>query len=560
MPFGKALRLLHTARHLRPIQVYWRLWLKLAARLPHPMSGEPPRPVEHFGLTAVPTKPKSNLGGSSFRFLNREVDFGARIDWNAPEEAKLWLYNLHYFDFANLAGANPAAILALMEDWIEHNPPGRGNGWEPYPTSLRLVNWIKFFAATDIAPSDSVLQSLHRQAWQLRHRLEYHLLGNHLFKNGVALVYAGSWFTGATGDEWLDKGVEIVDGQLREQVLPDGGHFERSPMYHTIVLEDLLDAINVGQTTGRVAPAVLADWCRTACAMTTFLRDTLHMDGEIAFFNDSALGIATPPAQLLAYAERLGIPTVVATVTESAGLTATAKPQFGLYALDLPGGRMLIDAGPIGPDYLPGHAHCDTLSYEVSIAGRRVLVNSGTFQYAGDRRNEFRATAAHNTVRVDGTEQHEIWSTFRVARRGYPMDIRLESVRDGWQFQASHSGYRRLTGNPVHRRQVHLTGTGWTVCDTVEGSGTHRIEVFIHLHPDFKPQFLTDGSVELIIDTYRLRIAADRNCTFRQEAYEYSPEFGALRPASRLLLALEGTLPITIGHSIQLNACAEPEI
>ena len=78
----------------------------------------------------------------------------------------------------------------------------------------------------------------------------------------------------------------------------------------------------------------------------------------------------------------------------------------------------LLDVAPVGPDYLPGHAHADTLSFELSLFGQRVLVNSGTSQYeAGPERSRQRGTAAHNTVIVDGHDSSEVWAGFRVARR-----------------------------------------------------------------------------------------------------------------------------------------------
>ena len=60
------------------------------------------------------------------------------------------------------------------------------------------------------------------------------------------------------------------------------------------------------------------------------------------------------------------------------------------------GDRLLVDCGEIGPDYLPGHAHCDTLSFELSLSGQRVVVDSGCGIY------------------VDGLNQPEIWGHIAV--------------------------------------------------------------------------------------------------------------------------------------------------
>lgn len=78
----------------------------------------------------------------------------------------------------------------LILRWVEENPPAVGNGWEPYPTSLRIVNWIKWAQAGNLLP-ESARQSLAIQVRWLSKRVEHHLLANHLFVNAKALAIAG---------------------------------------------------------------------------------------------------------------------------------------------------------------------------------------------------------------------------------------------------------------------------------------------------------------------------------------------------------------------------------
>src|SRR5262249_17076636 len=130
-----------------------------------------------------------------------------RAAWNDPSLDRLWLYNLHYFDDLNAenCGARRDWHRALIERWIHENPPGTGTGWEPYPTSLRIVNWIKWSLSGNLL-SEMVLDSISLQASWLAQRLEWHLLGNHLFANAKALVFAGLFFDGILAGEWLDRG------------------------------------------------------------------------------------------------------------------------------------------------------------------------------------------------------------------------------------------------------------------------------------------------------------------------------------------------------------------
>ncbi len=181
----------------------------------------------------------------------------------------------------------------------------------------------------------------------------------------------GTYFEGAEADAWRTKGLALLRRELQEQVLPDGGHFERSPMYHAIVLEDLLDLLQLA----RVYPGLFAEddvtaWRETVQRMHRWLRVMTHPDGGIAFFNDAALDIAPTLAALTEYASALGVACDQAPLADIEALA-----DSGYVRLQTGPAVLIADVGEIGPDYLPGHAHADTLSFELSLQGRRVLVN-----------------------------------------------------------------------------------------------------------------------------------------------------------------------------------------
>jgi uncharacterized heparinase superfamily protein len=187
----------------------------------------------------------------TFVFLNESRSITSKASWNDTAVEKLWLYNLHYFDDLNADGAVTRREWhrRLIERWIEESPPGYGNGWEPYPSSLRIVNWIKWtLSGGELSPR--AIASLAVQIRFLCNRLEFHLLGNHLLANAKALIFAGAFFEQEEGEGWLAKGLAILRREIPEQILADGGHFERSPMYHGIILEDFLDIENIGLWIG----------------------------------------------------------------------------------------------------------------------------------------------------------------------------------------------------------------------------------------------------------------------------------------------------------------------
>lgn len=537
--FFKAARYWYTLRHLKLGQFYWRVWFRLyrpglAARVENlPLH----LPLGDWQVPAL--RPPSLVGQWQFRFLNHTHTLPVQGGWNDTSQEKLWLYNLHYFDDLNAAHAPErlAWHTELLERWLLENPPAKGNGWEPYPTSLRIVNWVKWLQAGN-QPVPGMVTSLAMQAHWLRQKLERHLLGNHLFANAKALVFAALYFSVPKAGAWLATGLNIIAHELPEQVLADGGNFERSPMYHAIFLEDVLDLINAGcHWPDRVPSATLAQWRATAGTMLGWLAGMTHPDGEIALFNDAALGIAPNLAALLAYAQRLGV---------GAALPAPSHfAESGYVRLETGKAVAFLDVAPIGPDYLPGHAHADTLSFELSVFGQRVVVNGGTSRYGlGPERLRERGTAAHSTVQVAGLDSSEVWGGFRVARRARPFDLVLQTQADTQLVACSHDGYRRLAGQPVHRREWQLAAAGLVVTDWVSGGSQAAVARFI-FHPQAVVSPRGGGTWQLTLPDGQMLLAVVCHGTARLEQASYAPEFGKVLSAQCLVVDLVGGKAIT---------------
>ncbi len=528
-------RLLRTLAYLKPQQIWGRIAFRLAK--PRPDLSPPPalRPRAAPFLPPVP-KPKTLLAGDRVRFLNEE----GPIAWESPDRAKLWLYNLHYFDglLAEDKAARGARGGALVSRWIAENPPGRGTGWEPYPVSLRVVNWIKWMLGEGRAAPEA-LASLAVQARWLERRLETHLLGNHLLANAKALVFAGVFFAGPEAERWLGKGLSLYRDQLPEQVLADGGHFERSPMYHAIILEDLLDLINLTQAYDLSGAPVLADLIPTADAMRAWLKAMCLGDERIGFFNDAAFAIAAEPAELEAYAARLGLIDIADPADGITDLKAS-----GYARLQCGEAVVLVDAAPIGPDYLPGHAHADTLSFEWSLGAERIVVNGGTSVYGtSPEREAERSTAAHSTIEIAELNSSEVWSGFRVGRRARIVERRFEEAETELIVEAAHDGYRWLPGRPLHRRRWALGDGVLRVHDEIDGAGAAVAR--LHLGRGVAAR-VDEGGLSGGLTTPGGRVIAWRaSHPVRVEASHWAPEFG-LRLKTQALVAAPAPSGFTI--------------
>lgn len=456
----------HTVRYLRPVQLFGRLWFRFYKPGVVDRPAPPPRCPER-SWSACGRWPRQT-GPTSFNFIGQAKKISSPGDWNRTDWPKLWLYNLHYFDdlLANGSDQRLDWHRLLIARWLSENPPAKGIGWEPYPTSLRLVNWCKWLLAGN-EPVGGMLDSMAIQTRFLGKRLERHLLGNHLWANLKALMFGGIYFRGNEADGWRLRGLRMFRRELQEQILPDGGHFERSPMYQAVLLEDLLDLIQLDLIFPGVFPKDdVAVWRETSTRMLYWLEAMTHPDGDISFFNDAAFGIAPQIDTLLAYSSSVGLGSGPRLHNEVTNLDSS-----GYLRLERGSAVALIDAAAIGPDYLPGHAHADTLSFELSIGDSRVLVNGGTSTYESNAQRRYeRGTAMHNTVMVDGLDSSEVWGAFRVARRAR---VRAGSVRefDGEvEFYASHDGYRRLGGGVMHHRAWRMNVNRLVVEDSLDGT------------------------------------------------------------------------------------------
>lgn len=465
------------------------------------------------------------------------VDLGEDFSVAEARLSKLCQYHLHYMEYlrdlsvVHLSGGGEEADRELahkwVHGWIEENPPRTGVAWDPYPVAARLIHWA--IAASAFEWGDEALRSsYHLQARYLERNLEYDLLGNHLLKEVLSLCVAEALL----GEPVRSLG--LLEQQLNEQILGDGGHYERSPMYHALLLEDCLTAYAV--LPGR--PAFLKKCIEK---MTTYLTNVTHPDGEIPLFGDAAFGMSKKPAVLLAVVQQMDCAPMPATQAASFAL-----PDSGFYILapPHPGTCLIMKAGVPGPPYQLGHAHADMLSYEVSVEGLRFIVDSGVHGYAGSPYRAYcRSTRAHNTVSINHGEQLEAWSNFRVGRRYTPRVDCWRVAGDCALLKAGHDGFRPF----AHERQVRLWPQGfWTVMDSVSGPGPCNAESFVHFHPEAvversePPEGNTfavarDGKAMLVLFSQGVEIEVVKGASLPEQQGWYCPEFGTALPAATLV-------------------------
>ena len=534
----KAKLLFHTVKYLKFSQVFNRIKRRFV-KPAIDMSPAPDVSVVARKLQSVVRRQPRMLNENRFEFLNVIADIQIAADWNSPDQDKLWLYNLHYFDDLNAFGARQRVSwhTNLIERWINENPPCFGNGWEAYPSSLRIVNWIKW-TLTGNSFEQSWLDSLATQVRYLSNNLETHLLGNHLFVNAKALVFAGLFFEGKDADRWYQTGLNIIEKEVLEQVLADGGNFELSPMYHSLFLEDLLDLVNIHRAYNKEIISGVKD---KILPMFDWLNSMCHPDGGVSFFNDTAFGVAPSLNELLNYAERLNIKKVSEKVKALVYLQDSG--YIRVEGKDL---VAILDVASIGPDYIPGHGHADVLSFELSLFGKRVIVNSGTSIYgtSSERHNQ-RSTLSHSTVVIDEKNSSEVWGGFRVARRANVLNVKTKQSDNDIEVSACHDGYKRLKGKPIHNREWIFSKNVIIIKDRITGKRIHRISSILPLHPEVSIINTQDNSVELEVHGKSVKIVfeGEEFGKLQVVSSQYHPEFGLSIDNKQLIYDYNGSLP-----------------
>lgn len=511
MQLSDAGRWWRTVRHLRAAQLGHRLRLTARRRLLSRRTARTDQGYraradagavrwDHPGLAAVARARAARLTGDRqgeraaealtgrFTLLGEPRDLGRPVAWDRPDlmQALLWKTHLHEagwsFDLARAAQTDPGAghregLFALLAEWQAAEPIGREGyelvAWNERVVATRLMHWAAAGALLGLRAGDPDADWLGREivrhALFLRDNLALDLQANHLFRDCVALAFAHE-IAGCAPD-----GLALLEREVREQILPDGAHYEGSAMYHAVCLADLID---LALLLGDGAPAWLADAVRRAGG---FLESVLLGDGDLPLLGDAWRG-EVEPGVLLAQARAAAGPLVPPREPERwSGLVRLARGPV----------RVVVRAGPHGPDHQLGHAHADLLSFDLSHGTRRLVTDTGTGMYAaGPARDHLRSTAAHNTAQLDGAELLEAWSSFRTGRRGRARcHGRGETAGFAW-LHASHDGWRWRPGAPVHHRLLAVEEDAVLVLDAVLGGGSHAVASRVHLHPDAPPEAL----------------------------------------------------------------------
>ena len=456
--------------------------------------------------------------GNKVTFLHSSRNFSWNEDWNFKDKSALWNFNLHYFEFlfpllyAYKETGNACYLeksKTCIQSWVVMNPKNKkGAGWSSYTIALRLTNWLSYYEyiknELDESFKKTMLDSMFEQYRHLSLHVEKDLLGNHYFENLKALLLCSIFFK---DDLMFHKVLKEYKKECQEQILGDGMHFELSPMYHKIIFEDVVRVAITLRESGHKDNEI-ESYIQPMLNVAWSLEEGLE---RIPLFNDSGNNVAKSLNSLVNVCETyFGLkPVYISQMKES-----------GFYIFKFGQWKAIVDAGQPGPSYIPGHAHCDAMSFELFKNGKPVIVNCGTYGYQCEERGFFRSTAAHNTVMIDGIEQSQCWAAFRLAKKSSLSILNIADTSISMELTDQK-------GNKV-QRTISIDDNYVSIKDLAKG---HKLSVYYHFASDISE------------DAYTVK---ENNVKFSKEIMEYAEDYGEIKAVKSLRFEASDALTVTI--------------
>ncbi len=397
-----------------------------------------------------------------------------------------------------------AEFFGQLRSWAEQNPYGRGPNWScAMEVALRAMNLLAAFEIFRHSPqlnSDSLhsfLELLQQHGNYIRRNLEFSYIAtsNHYLSDVVGLLWLGLLLPELRdAGAWRDFGLEQMLREMDKQVLADGADFEASTGYHRFVTELFLYSFLLCRANH--IEIEKRYWSRLQ-QMLGYIRAYLRPDGLAPLIGDTDSGQVLPVVRRRAddHAYVLGIG---AAVFDEPALqpVSQAFPHAGIYIMRHEDLYLCFNASGVGIDGRGSHGHNDVLSIEVSAGGRAFIVDPGTYVYSADlgKRHEFRSTAYHSTVQIDGLEQNTISmeAPFVIGNEARPRVLEWTTNEDLDKVVAEHYGFP-----VIHRRTVSFNKHegSWVIDDEFFGEGEHIYEARFHFVPGLDVR-VSGGSVE----------------------------------------------------------------
>ncbi len=415
-----------------------------------------------------------------------------------------------------------------LRSWMDGNPYPRGINWiSGIEIAIRMLNLVYSLRllgeeCLDAGRWAAICEFVSRSGRHLyRYRSQYSSCANHAVAEALGLFAAGLCFPGIEdAAKWKRLGKSVLEREVTRQIYPDGSSFEHSVPYLQFVSELFLVYLLLCRDYGEPCSEEVKDRLKAAVSFLSGLTDGSGNCPRIGDGDDGCLlrldaaddgnllSLLNVGAVLFDHAGWIPAgadydlmtfcllgPDSKATWERLKRQAAARRPgvrrfpDAGLIAVRGEDGVLCVaNGGRLGLEPLGGHGHADCLSFWLSVKGRPIVVDPGTYLYhsGGRWRAYFRGTAAHSTITIDEQDQAPILSDFMFAAFYRVQQVHFDDSEERVVWSVEHDGYTRLEDPLVHRRTfTYIRSSGeWIVEDLLSCKGSHKVKSLIHLHPE----------------------------------------------------------------------------
>ena len=425
-----------------------------------------------------------------YQFAGEEHRAPATPPWDVEGASPEWHAEAHAFDWlrdfrASGGGAASRKARELCMSWLDRDGENTLGG-DPEILGRRVSAWLCnagfLMRDSDIRFHEAFLASLGRQIRLLSRTAHGGANGVGRIAAAAGLVLAGLAL--ARGDRLAQRGLGLMEVEIRRQILTDGGHISRSPSALLAAFAELARVHSTYHGLERASPPFLVNAIGRMAPMLRLLR---HGDGGLALFNG---GYEESPTAINA----------LLTVAQDNDAAFASAPHSGYERMHADRLVLHVDTGAPPPRPFDACAHAGLLSFELSAGSERLIVNCG--QAVPTNQSWWiasRASAAHSTLVIDDTNSVGISAGEGVIRRSAPPRVNRRDSDHGRYIEASHDGYREAFGIH-HERALALAADGGGVRgeDRLVGGRAKPFAVRFHLHPRVRASLVRDGRGALL--------------------------------------------------------------
>jgi hypothetical protein len=528
-------------------------------------------------------------------FRNERAVGNYKIIWEKSRHHHLTILASAYACSKNEAYAEE--IAAQILHWIKENPYLTGINWiSPLENGIRLISWVwcerllrnstyydRIFGTTSPFWESVFFHQLFiADSYSRGSSANNHLIG----EMAGLFIAAKAWPLYKQSKTWQKLAKRILETEIPRQTFPSGINRELAFSYHLFVAEFCLLAAVEAEKSDDPFSKTYLDLLKRMIEVIPLLTDA---GGNLPNYGDGDDGMAiqfqpyqgnrshwllqaghslvkadvlTPKNNCLT-AQILGC-----SKTNEPGFTvdryeSSSLPDAGLYILTRERNKphelfVLADAGPHGFLSLSAHGHADALSFTLSVGGKQIFVDPGTYAYHTEEawRNYFRSTRAHNTLQIDKKEQSQPAGPFLWKKTARVTVHRWATEKDGAVLTASHDGYKEF--GVTHKRNIALLGTRLTIRDEIDGEGEHTMDLLFHTNPQCRVQKKEDNVLQIERGSalVKVTLAEDLSVGFEHGGSElgwYSSKFGVKVPCITIIGTAFVSLPCTFITTMEVT-------